>query len=35
MFPGISMEVRLSYPALADSVREDLNKYKPFLMDII
>ena len=35
MFPGIQMEIRMSYPALKESVREDLNKYKPFLIDII
>ena len=35
MFPGIRMEIRLSYPALAGEVREDLNKYKPFLVDVI
>ena len=35
MFPGIRMEIRLSYPALADSVRADLNQYKPFLIDVI
>ena len=35
MFPGIRMEVRMSYPSLAGSVRGDLNKYKPFLTDII
>ncbi len=35
MFPGIRMEIRLSYPALADSVREALSKYKPFLTDVV
>ena len=35
MFPGIRMEIRMSYPALAESVRGDLMKYKPFLIDVI
>ncbi len=35
MFPGIRMEVKISYPALADEVRQDIEKYRPFLTDVI
>ena len=35
MFPGIQMEIRMSYPALQESVKDDLSKYKPFLIDLI